>query len=402
MAYNIQALKNDLAGILHGTTNNQIQNIDGVINRAARDVLLDVDPQETKRTVEFVAPIFNTVYDYPIAADVKGNKIIDIFPQVQRLPWDIWTQAYNQAFDVAKQNIFSMLNMFTINFNTSLKTIRINAPFLNPPVIINQIESISENGTWTADGTASNLTVNNTNYAQGAGSLQFDLTSGVGFIINSTMTPVDLSNVVNQSSLFVWVYIPVASVLTNVILFWGSSDSDFYRVTVTQTQQGTAFVNGWNLCQFQWLGASVTGSPDPSSISFATVALTVTDTVTAAKVNGLNSILGTVLSYEYYSKYLFRDASTGAYQETVTDDSNLINLDTESFDLLTYKVAALAVQQQQGLDATFYDGPYFENKYQEALLRYKSMYKSELQKPQSDYYPMPYTGYDRFGNGWNW
>ncbi len=123
--------------------------------------------------------------------------------------------------------------------------------------------------------------------------------------------------------------------------------------------------------------------------------------MTACKVNGLDSILGSILSYEYYSKYLFRNASTGAYQETVLDDSDLINLDTESFDLLTYKVASLAVQQQQGLDATFYDGPFFENKYQAALLRYKAMYKSELQKPQSSYYQVPRAGYNNIpGRGW--
>ncbi len=100
--------------MIHGTTSNQIQNFNGVINRSARQLLLDMDPQETKRQVEFVAPIFDTVYDYPIAADVKGNKLIDIYPQVNRLPRDIWIQTYNQAFDVAKQNIFSLQDMFTI------------------------------------------------------------------------------------------------------------------------------------------------------------------------------------------------------------------------------------------------------------------------------------------------
>lgn len=402
MAYSVLDLKNDIAGILHGTTANQIQNFNGVINRAARDLLLDVDPQETKRQVEFVAPIFNTVYDYPIAADVKGNKLIDIYPQVQRLPQDIWTQAYNQFFDVAKQNIFSMANMFTINFNSSLKTIRINAPFLNPPVIINEIESIADNGTWAVGGTASNLAVNNTNFAQGSGSLQFDATTGAAYIENSTMSAVDLSNVVNQSSLFVWVYIPTAANLTSVNLRFGSSAANYYTLTVTQTQQGTAFVNGWNLCQFAWNLTSITGTPDVTAIDYARVTLNVTASATAVKVNGLNSILGTVLSYSYYSKYLFRNASTGAYQETVLDDADLINLDTESYDLLTYKVAELAVQQQQGMDATAYDGPYFGNQYQQKLLRYKAQYKSELQKPQSIYYQQPYTGYNRFGTGWNW
>jgi hypothetical protein len=352
--------------------------------------------------VEFVAPIYNSVFDYPIAADVKGNKLIDIFPQVDRIPQNIWVQSYNQAFDVAKQNIFSMTNMFTLNFNTGIKTIRINAPWLNVPTVINQIDSILNNGTWTAAGTASNLAENNTNFAQGAGSLQFDVTIGTGYIENSTMTALDLTSVLNQSSLFVWVYIPVGANLTSVNLRWGSGAGDYYSSTVTLNQQGVAFQNGWNLCQFVWSTATVVGAPDVTKINYARVSLAMTANTTACKVNGLNSILGTIMSYSYYSKYLFRDASTGAFQEKVTDDSNLINLDTESYNLLFNQVAFLAIQQQQGLDALAFDGSFFKNAYDTGVARYKAMYKSELQKPQSTYYKQPDTSYRRIiGRGFN-
>jgi hypothetical protein len=401
LSYSILNLKNDLSGILHNTTNNQITNLDGVIDRSARKLLLDLDPQETKRTVEFVNPIYNGVFDYPIASDVKGNKIIDIFPQVQRLPQDIWLQAYNQAFDVGKQNIFTAQNMFTMNFDTGLKTLRVNAPYLNPPVIINQIEAIATNGTWAVGGTATDLSVNNTNFAQGAGSLQFNTTVGTGYLENSDMTAVNLSEVENQSSLFVWVYVPTGSNLTSVNLRWGSSTGAYWSLTVTENQQSTAFVNGWNLCEFEWASASTTGSPDSSVIDYARVSLAMTGTNTGCLVNGLDSVLGTVLQYSYYSKFLFRDAITGAFQETVTDDSNLINLDTESYNLLFNLVAYYATQQQQGVDSS-YDGTFFKNEYEEGLARYKSMYKSELQKPQSAYYTMPYKGYGGYlGRNYN-
>jgi hypothetical protein len=400
MGYSVLNLKADLTGVLHGTQLNQIQNLDGVINRAARQLLLDIDPQETKRTVEFVNPIFNTVYDYPIAADVKGNKIIDLFPQVQRIPQDIWLQSYNQAFDVAKQNIFSMANMFTINFNTGLKSIRINAPFLNAPIIVNQAESVDDNGTWAVGGTASDVTTNNTNFAQGAGSLQFNVTTGAAYLENSTMTAVNLSNVVNQASLFAWVYVPNASLLTSVNLRWGSSSSDYYSLTATTTQQGTVFVNGWNLCEFEWANASVTGTPDDENIDYLRVTLNVTGSMTGCLINGIDCILGKILSYEYYSKYMFRDATTGAFQETVTDDSNLINLDTESYNLLFNLTAYFAAQQQQGVDAGG-DVVFFKKEYDLGVARYKSMYKSELQKPQSTYYQQPDPSYNRFmGRGW--
>lgn len=403
MSYSITTLKNDLSGVLHGTTNNQIQNPEGVIDRAARQLLLDCDPQETKRTLEFVNPIYNTVFDYPIAADVKGNAIIDIRPQVQRLPGDIWLQSYNQAFDIAKQNIFSSTDMFTMNFNTGIKTIRINAPFLNPPVILNNADNTTDNGTWTAGGTASNLSTNNTNFVQGSGALQFDVTVGAGYIENSTMSALDLTADLNQSSLFVYVYVPTGTNLTSVNLRWGSSSSNYYSSTVTLNQNGVAFQNGWNLCQFIWSSASVVGSPDVTAINYVRITLNMTGTNTACLVNGVNSILGTILAYEYYSKYLFRDAITGAFQETVTDDSNLINLDTESYNLLFNLVAHFAGQQQQGIDATYYDGQFFMTEYQNCLAKYKLRYRSEIQKPQSVYYYQPNKSITRFiGRGWNY
>ena len=403
MSYSVQTLKNDLSGILHGTTNNQIQNLNGVINRAARQLLIDVDPQETKRILEFANPIFNTVFNYPIAPDVKGNAIIDIRPQVQRLPRDIWTQAYNQAFDIAKQNIFNQGDGFTLNFNTGIKTLRINSPFLNPPVILNQIEAIATNGTWATGGTASGLVVNNTNFVQGAGSLQFNTATGAAYLENSTMAAINLSQVVNQSYLFVWVYVPTGATLTSVELRWGSSASNYYAQTVTQNQQAVSFVNGWNLCQFIWSTASTIGAPNSAAIDYARVTLNVTGTLTGCLLNGLDSILGTILEYEYYSKYLFRDAATGAFQETVTDDSNLINLDTETYNLLFNLVAWLATQQQQGLDAMFYDGNFFGTAYADSLAKYRARYKSELQKPQSAYYRIPPAGYSRIiGRRMNW
>lgn len=396
MSYSVQTAKNDLQGVLHGTQLNQITNLNGLFDRAARTLLLDLDPQETKRVVQFTTPIFNSVFDYAIAADVKGNKIVDIRPQVQRLPIDIWTQAYNQAFDIYKQNILSQANMFTMNFNTSIKTLRVNAPFLNAPVIVDQIEAVATNGTWAVGGTASNLAVNNTNFVQGSGSLQFDVTVGTGYLENSTLTAVNLSTYTNQSSFFVWVYVPTGSQLTSVNLRIGSSASAYYTLTVTANQQGNAFNNGWNLCQFTWSSMSTTGSPDTTAMDYARISLVMTGTNTAVKINGLNSILGSILEYEYYSKYLFRNSSTGTYQETVLDDADLINLDTESYNLFFNLVAYYASQQQQGVDAVNYDGKFFRTEYDNGLARYKAMYKSEVQKPQTTYYAQPVTGYGRF------
>lgn len=398
--FSVQDANSELEGLLHGTTTAQIENLTGVHNRTARQLLLDLDPQETIRIAQFAAPIFEGVVDYAIAPDVKGNKVIDIRPQVNRLPRDVWSQAYNQAFDIAKQNVFSLANMFTINFNTGLKTIRINAPFLPPPVIVNYASSTDSNGTWTLGGGASNLTVNYQNYVIASGALNFNLPSGTSYIENSTMSSLDLSEFQNQGTFFLYVYMPTASQFTNVKLRWGSTTTDYYEVTATQTQQETSFQNGWNLLQFAWLGATQVGTPDVTAIDYTRVTFTTTAAQTAAGLNYITVSLGNVLEYEYYSKYMFRDAITGAFQEKVTDTSNLINLDTETYNLYLNLLALNAVQQMQGGDSRV-DADFFRNAYLEGLARYKSMYKAQNQKPQSQYYRVDKGGYTKYlGRGY--
>lgn len=385
MAYDITALKSDLESIGHGTTINQITNVNAMINRAARQLLLDVDPQETKRIVELGSAVFDSVYDYPLPVDLKGNKVIDLFPQVRRSVSDQFNQSYNEHFDVYKDK--NNQSQFTINFNTSVKTIRVATP-LDAGVIINEGSSVTDNGTWTVGGDATGIVEDNINFVNSDGSLRFDL-NGVGvtgFVENSTMTALDLSDQLNQGTEFLWVYLPTGASFTNVELRWGSSAANYYAVTVTTTQALTAFQNGWNLLAFDWDNATVVGVPVSTAIDYLRVTFTYNgNPINNVRINQTASKMGTVYMLEYYSKYIFRNATTGAYQEEVLTNSDLINLDTETFNLLTNLCALLMAQQQQGADSSF-DSSFFETKYQTALARYKAMYKSEIIKPRQAYY----------------
>ncbi len=410
MSYTVQILENDITGFLHGTSLDQITNLNGLINRAARQLLLDVDPQETKRIVQ-LSPVFSNVYDYPlvtIAPDLKGQKIVDIGPQVNRMSYDNYTQQYSQDFDI--QKLITNVDAFTVQFNTGLKTIRINNVYCpNPPVSINNADALTDNGSWAVSGTASNLTVDNVNYIFGTGgALQFNMTTGAGGIVNSTQSAVNLSstsntntNFVNQSSMFLYGYFPTASQITSVVLQWGSSASNYYQVTATQSQAGTSFVNGWNLIQFPWNNSTtVVGTPDPTKITYIQVTVNATANQTGIHINNIFCALPTILNMTYYSKYLFQNAITGAWQETVTDPSNIINLDTESYNLLLNQCGYLLAQQTQGLDALFYDASFFENVYTQGVTRYQAMYKSEVKLPQTTYYQMPIANPVQYWNQW--
>ena len=123
-SYTITQLKSDLTSSLHGTTLNKVQNVNGMIQRAGADLLLQLDPQETKRIVPLTTPIFNNVYDYQLPTDLKGTKIIDIRPQANRTLLDRYVQGYGQDFDINKA--YTLQPNITVQFNQGLKFIRID------------------------------------------------------------------------------------------------------------------------------------------------------------------------------------------------------------------------------------------------------------------------------------
>ncbi len=359
-------------------------------------MLQDIDPQETKRILPFATPIFESVYSYFLAPDVKGNAIIDIRPQVNRFPNEVFNQDYNQQFSLA--TLTSLSNQFTIQWNEGVRTILVNAPLLNTGVVVNYASSLNQNGTWTTGGNASNLNINPLNFLAGGGALMFDLAAGApastGYLETTDMQAVNLEDFVNFATWFLYTYLPTASVFSAVELRFGSSPTDYYHVSTTQTQANTAFETGWNLLSYLWKNATQVGTVDASAITYLRVTWTYDGTAqTGVMLNDVASRLGQIMEYEYYSKYLFANAITGAFQETVTDDSNLINLDTDSYNILFNQVAYLTAQQLQGLDASFYDGNFFLQQYMGEVQRYKDLYKSEKQKPRQSYYSMPRPGY---------
>lgn len=406
MPYSVANLEQDLEGVLHGTTLNQITNLDGVINRAARKLLLDVDPQETIREIPFSTPVFDSAFEYGLAPDVKGISILDIRPQVNRTARDIFNQDYSQQFNLAAQQngSGSNLSQFNIKFNSSIKTIEVNSASAPPAIIMNTASGVQINGTWVTGGGAQNLTTNNVNWVANGGSLQFDLAAGhtTGYLENSTMNVLDLSANLNQATDFLWSSLPTGTAFSEIELRWGTDASNYYVANAVVTQAGTVFQNGWNQTAYVWKDATVVGSPNAAQIGYLRVTYTYDTTLqTAVLLNNVTCCMGQILNYLYYSKYMFRDAATGAYQETVTDISNLINLDTESYNLLFYQVAYLASQQQQGKNALGYDGAFFLKEYTDGVAKYKLRYKSQVQKPRHMYYKKPNPGYG-WGSGGAW
>lgn len=399
--YSIDDLNQELLGMMHGTTLNQVENPLGAHTRAARRLLGDVDPQETKIVSEF-GKLYDGVFDYPLAVDVKGNKVVDLFPQANRKPWQNFSQTYNKDFDLWKE--FTLVPDFTPRYAGAVRTIRIAANGLQTGILVNNANGYNTDGTWTAGNNVSAVTTNNQYmWNGGTGSVSFTLDQTgvpgtVGIIKNTTGTAVNLSSHYNNADEFFSIYFPDASAITSVTYRFGSSTSDYYEKTgITLDWMGDTFSDGWNLIGIPWSDFSIVGTPDNTSITYVEVRITYSGTLqTQVLINQFWSRLGVIFNQEYYSKYLYRDATTGIFQEKATDESNIVNLDTDGINGYLYAVLGVFAQQVQGADALYFDANEAEQNYVDWLAGYKAKYKSEITKPRASYYKQPNASYRKF------
>jgi len=384
MSYTINDLKTDVTGRLHGTTLNKVSNIDEVIQQAGRKLLLDIDPMETKRISQITNAIYSDIYDYTLPTDVKGNKIVDIRPQANRDVSDNFSQAYTEDFDINKTN-----NTLNIRYNNGNKSLRLSKA-IRQGVTVNELDTVDENGTWVAGGDAGNLAQDKLNKIAGTASLRFDLdgTTGSGYIETSDMDAKDLTNFEDVGALFEWLNFPAALVdnLTSIDLRWGDSNSVYWNKTVTTAQDTTAFQTGWNLLRHDWSDATEAGSPDVENVIYLriTVNYTAGTAYTAIRADNVIARLGQIYDIEYYSKYLYRNTSD-TWLEKFTDDTDIINLDVDSYNLLLDKTSELVAIQTAGEDSVF-DSTNYEKAFELGKRKYKQTYKSEFIKQQANYY----------------
>ena len=394
MSYSILDVKNDISGILHGTTANQITNFYGVLFRAASRVIQDIDPEETRRTQQLVSPIYGqTAFDYACPSDLKGNRFIDLRPQANRKSFDVPTQLRSQDFDIRK--VWPTAgSMVEVRNNNHVKTLRIAIPSKGN-ILLNDCDTPTSNGLWTATGLATTPVTDNLYFVEGAGSLKYSLT-GNGALVNSTLNHADLTDYQDQGVLFAWVFLQSASLPTSHTLIWGSDGANYWSKTVAAQWDGTAYQQGWNLLGFDWSSAAKTLTPDVTNIGYLSFTTTTGVASTPVRLDAITCALGSIYEFEYYSKYLFRNLA-GTFLEKPTADSDMVNLDTDSYMLFLNAVASEAAQQQQGKDTGF-DLPTFEGRYKDSLMKYYRKYPSQAQKATGTYYKVQRSSYaNRYG-----
>lgn len=380
MSFTISDFETRLVSKMHSIESTQIADIFGLITEAAGNVLLEMDPRETKRIVQIDNALYDSVYSYVLPSDLKGDAVIDIRPQKPRSLVDNLNPVYSRDFNRFHDG-------FSIQDNTGVRTINISGVGLTPAVLLHDCDSLTANGIWSTGGSANSLEIDTLNKIQGNGSIKFNI-GAVGttaYIENFLMTSVDLSAVKNAGSMFVWVYIPSTTAISAITFQWGSGIVDYYTVTVTASHDNTAFVSGWNLLRFPWINLTPVGTPVDTAIDFARLYMTHDGLgVSSCRMDSIIAVVGSIYEIEYYSKCLFRNAS-GAWIDKPTALTDLVNLDIDSFNVLLYEAAYLLAQELQKKDSAF-DVDYWDRKKKEVWDRYKRANKSQRLKPKSTYY----------------
>lgn len=387
MSKTIAQLKTTISSRLHGTTLNKIGDFNTLCRDTAEIVLNRIDLQETRRKTQLVNAVYDRVTDYSLPADFKAP--VDLYKQAQTYFGnnDSLSRTFSRQFSNQKRD-----NQFALVWQDMIQFIRFSR-YLNTPVAIDKADSITENGTWSVGGNASDLTVDTLNYISGTGSLKATM-SNPGAVVN-------------------------------MILRIGNDSSNYYEKTIT-TGHFQAFTSGWNLCRFDLDTATLTGTVDMTTISYLKITATYNTSQTGYYTKTLNTAvdlsgnylsdgaifayvdfgsvtslstirldnitaqLGTLFDLEYYSTYAFR-SSSGTWKEEPTVDTDILNLSPISYKIFEAEMCRLITQQVQGAMGAF-DFAYWTlqlngSQTQEGLYsQYESMYPSERLDAQTDYY----------------
>lgn len=338
--------------------------VNDIMNEIVKEVISEIDLRSTKRRLPTSPNLFDNEWDYQKPADMKAWGLIDIPAQIKRTKDDEWILTTPEEFDRMKEK--KQLLVAILDYDFAGK-IRISVNNNSEQLIIASLDTLTgDGGTWEAFSTDSDtVEADSDDFVKGSGSIRFNITAVGGTtagIKNTALSEFDYSEYVsNNRSIFVWVKIVSTTNLTNWKLRLGETSSAYDEITVTAQADGSAFRAGWNLLRFDFVNKSTTGSPDRTIGTYAACFMTKTAgkiSEVGYKVDHIIAQQGVPYDFIYYSKYGWQ-SSAGTYLENSTADTDLLNADTEEFNLFVQKGRVRKALTEQNFNlATLEDNRY--------------------------------------------
>lgn len=344
----ITQVKESLIGMSHSGTLNKVRNIEALLERAGNTMLSKLDPVETERTAPLAQLIHDDLSNYPLASDFK--KIIELIPQDNPNNLDSATRVLPEPFDLMR-----MLKnkQISIEGSEGTKILRVNWRSRSS-ILLNDMDSLTTNGTWSAVGTAANVKKQSIYKLSGSSSIEFDVLASGDGIENTTMVAVDLTDEDEIADVIFPVWISNALVVTGVNAIWGNNLTTKFWTGSQQTAQadGTAFRNGWNFIKFPWPDAIETGAVTPSTINSFRVTLATTGPLSNVRVDNIIFSNGRPFDIKYYSKF-FTKNSAGVWMARTSSDDDEVVFDSDAINIYLFECLKAIGQQIEGEDSNF-------------------------------------------------
>jgi len=213
---------------------------------------------------------------------------------------------------------------------------------------------------WIAGGDASNLTLDSNQKKEGAYSNNFDITNSSGeATITKTGLIYDVRELHEKQGYWkVWAYLS-STEIDSISIEYGTDSSNYYTITSTTQDDGTALATGWNKIGFSTDAAVMTGSPDNTSITYVKIIYDLGAAFTSATDFRLDWLMWTfpdLIDHVYYSAIKGTD-TTGATSKTqLTELSDILSFGSFAEDLVTpiAMQAALYIAPSLRGDKEFY------------------------------------------------
>lgn len=206
------------------------------------------------------------------------------------------------------------------------------------------LDSCDSTDGWAASLDASNLHVDPYTKEEGVASLAFDISNPAGgndrARLTKTISAQDWSTYIDIASFRVRYYLQ-DNTITSLSFNWGNSVSVYYKSTVTTQADGSAFVVGWNILAFPWIGATQVGTVDTTAITSYWIDLDYDDTFaggTSYRIDDIRLSVPDRLINTYYTTYKAK-TSLGVNIQTITALTDVFNFG--SFDPAIKQIIAL-------------------------------------------------------------
>ena len=340
--------KDSITGLLSGTNLDNVNNLNGCLERASRSLIQTVKcPEATGRQLY---SIYDRIYDYPAPLSIFGGSLIDFRPQgINRSMNDYNYKLPIEQFDRTKAVLPNGYSL-TFEWNKGVGIFRVSQRASKQGIVLDHLQDATG---WTAGGNASGLATDNTVYYESPASLRFNLSAGGSQgTLTKTISSSDLTNYIGTGVVFIAVELPTASNFTSIGVKLGSDASNYYSMSNT-----TGFLGAWTSGEFLIIAldtamATKVGTPVLTAMDYCQVFFNYNGTAQVnVRLGNIFIALPSLHEMIFASSAIFM-ASGQAPLSTITTVDDSILLSDSAYTLLEHFGALEVAFQISGGAAT--------------------------------------------------